>query len=190
MSDREIEIQVKLNEAAPLKAFLKEKAKFVGKFRQVDEYYTPPHKDYRSERPIAEWLRLRESKTNSITYKLWHYDDNGKSHHCDEYETDIDDIEQMRKIFKATGNVLMMTVDKRRQIWMYKDYEISLDTIAGLGDFVELEYKGKNQDVDPKEITDDMVALLKSIGLKNLKRNFLGYPFMLLFPDEYKEEPI
>jgi len=42
--------------------------------------------------------------------------------------------------------------------------------------------------VEPKKTTDEMVDFLKKLGCEKLKRDYVGYPFKLLFPDEVKLE--
>lgn len=184
MNDIEIEIQVRVSSANKLEDFLKENAEFKGEKYQKDEYYSPAHRDFIAEKPVAEWLRLRESKTNSITYKNWHYDKDGQSHYCDEFETPVENIEKLRKIFTAIDMGLLTTVEKTRRIWNYQDYEISIDSVTNLGDFVEIEYKGSDSLLTPKKIADDMIGFLKRIDCGKIERNFVGYPFMLLYPED------
>jgi predicted adenylyl cyclase CyaB len=78
-------------------------------------------------------------------------------------------------------------VDKKREIYKYKDYEIVIDKIKGLGDYVEIEYKGKTSSkAKAKLITSQMVQFLKDIGVGKIKRNYAGYPYQILFPKEIK----
>jgi len=185
---KEIEIQVRIKSANPLLKILDTDASWQYEKQQIDEYYTPPHRDFVSLRPIKEWLRLRDMEgEHSINYKKWHYDADGKSNYCDEYETPLKDIEQVRNIFTALNYKKIVTVDKKRKVWLYKDWEISLDKIQQLGNFVEIEYKG-TENPDPKQETKKMAEFLKSIGCEKIERNFLGYPFQLLFPDEVNWE--
>jgi len=167
---------------------LSKNGKQLKKKYQKDEYYVPKHRNFIDKRPVDEWLRLRESKINSITYKKWHYDSEGKSNYCDEYETNVNDIVQMRNIFKAVNMELVITVEKDRSSWLIDDYEVSIDQVEGLGQFVEVEYKGEDANVDPKEVTKDMVKFLKAAGCKKIQRNYLGYPFMILYPKEVEFE--
>src|SRR6185503_11658469 len=96
----EIEIQVQIEKSAALKKFLKKNAKYIGTSRQIDSYYTPQHRNFIKVRPVKEWLRLRDSSGKfSINYKNWYYDKTGRSNYCDEYETPIENIEKMQKIF-------------------------------------------------------------------------------------------
>lgn len=189
MKNVEIEIQVRVSDTSKLRAFLKDNATFTGEAYQKDEYFTPAHRNFVEAKPVAEWLRLRESDKGAITYKNWHYDADGKSQYCDEYESTVGDVEQLRKIFAALNVKPVITIEKKRSSWRYKDYEVSLDQVTGLGDFVEVEYKAAAK-ADPKTITDGMVQFLKKIGCGIIERNYVGYPFMLLYPNEVEFEKV
>jgi len=189
MTDIEIEIQVNIENSKPLTEFLEKNAIFKSEKHQIDEYFSPAHRNFIGVRPVKEWLRLRDSGGKySINYKNWYFDKEGKSHHCDEYETKIEDITQLGKILKVLNFKPMVKVNKLRKIWTYKDYELSIDSVKGLGDFVEIEYIGKDKKLDPKKVTEEMVNFLKSVGCGRIKRNYVGYPFQLLFPKEVKYE--
>lgn len=184
-NDTEIEIKVKIENVEPLVSFLNKNAEFKSEERQIDEYFTPIHRNFLSIRPVKEWLRLRnENNRYSINYKNWHFDENGKTSNCDEFETPVKDIEQMRKLFTTLDIKSIGKVDKTRKTWDYKDYEISVDIVSELGTFVEIEFKGYSD--EPKKITDEMVKFLEGIGVGKIQRNYQGYPFLLLFPNEAK----
>lgn len=177
----EIEIKVKVEKTENLKSFLEKEAKKEYVDQQVDEYYTPAHRNFTVADPIVEWLRLRDSKGKfSINYKHWKHEEDGRSHYCDEYESKIENIENLRKILLATDFKHLVTVNKLRSVWTYKDYEISMDTVEDLGDFIEIEYKGNTENVVPAEITAQMETFLNDIGCGNLERDFKGYPYLLL----------
>ncbi len=189
----EIEIQVQVERVEPLIAFLKAHATFRKETHQIDEYFSSKDedKDFLKTRPVKEWLRVREANgTASMNYKDWQYDAQGKSQYCTEYETKIEDASQVRNIFKALYFKSIAVVDKHRTIYSFKDYEISIDSVRDLGEFVEIEYCGFENVTDPKRATDDMVAFLKEIGCGKITRNYLGYPFMILFPDEATYEEV
>ena len=180
----EIEIKVKIDRKPSLVSFLKKHAKYAGRSRQIDEYFVPRHRNFLSQQPVKEWLRLRrEEGASTINYKNFHYK-NGKTTECDEFETEVKDIGLMRRIFKALDIKPVVKVDKVRDFWLYGDYEISIDTVASLGTFVEIEFMGKR--TDSKKITDEMVSFLKSMKVGRIQRNYQGYPFLLLFPDKSK----
>lgn len=185
----EIEIQVNVEKLEPLVKFLKSKAVFQAKKHQVDEYFSPANKDFLSVRPVSEWLRLRNADNQySINYKNWHHEKDGKGYYCDEFETKIESIGQAKKILSALNFKSIVTVDKLRKIYTYKNYEVAIDSVKGLGDFVEIEYIGKSKKTDPKKTTGEMVNFLKKIGCGKIKINYGGYPYILLFPKEVKYE--
>ena len=138
--------------------------------QQVDTYYTPKHRDFTQVRPVSEWLRLRDSDSRYyITYKNWHHEKDGGSHHCDEYETEIGSLEQVEKIFSVLNFKKLVSVDKKREVWNFNDYEIAIDA-------------AKN--TKPPEIKDKMITFLKSLKIGEIRRNYVGYPYQFLFPRE------
>lgn len=192
-NNMEIEIQAKVQKIKPLLAFLKRRGKLIGKKRQMDKYFSPKDKDrdFLAMRPVVEWLRLRDANGKlSINYKNWHHDKNGRSYYSDEYETEIGKIEQGEKILKALKFRPIAIVNKVRQIWNYKDYEIAIDRVKNLGDFVEVEYIGKDSKVNQKKVGDKMIDFLKDLGCGRLELSWQGYPFQLLFPKEVKFEKV
>ncbi|OGG39917.1 hypothetical protein A2116_00080 [Candidatus Jorgensenbacteria bacterium GWA1_49_17] len=179
--ETEIEIQAKLENSKPLLEFLEKEGKFESENRQSDEYFTPPHRDFLAPRPIEEWFRLRDSNGKfSVNYKKWHFDKEGRGLYADEYETKIENIQMMRKVLESLNFKSIIVVDKKRKIWKYKDYEISMDSVKNLGDFVEIEYYGERDHADHKEIMDGMIAFLKNLGCGTLEVNHAGYPALLL----------
>lgn len=185
----EIEIQVNVENSKPLIEFLKKNGNFRSEKRQVDEYFSPTHKDFLAIRPVREWLRLRDADGKySMNYKNWHFDKSGKSHYCDEFETKIEGIDQAKKIFEALNFKPIALVDKLRKTWTYKDYEIAVDSVKKLGDFIEIEYIGKDEKADPGKVTGEMVDFLKKVGCGKITRNYVGYPFLVLFPEEARYE--
>jgi adenylate cyclase class 2 len=189
LNDIEIEIQVSVENAKPLVEFLEKNGKFAGEKHQVDEYFTPAHRNFLDTRPVPEWLRLRDADNKySFNYKNWYFDGLGRSHHCDEYETKIEDLKSVRKILMALNFKSLVVVDKIRKIWTYRDYEVALDKVKDTGDFVEIEYIGQDESVDPVKVSEEMVNFLKGLNLGQIKRHYGGYPFLLMFPNEVKWE--
>ena len=191
MKTTEIEIKVRVEHVKPLLEFLAQQGVYQGEVQQVDEYFTPAHRDFLAVRPTAEWLRLRDAEgAFSITYKKWHFDTEGHGQYCDEYESNIESAKSVRLILEALDMKSLAIVNKHRRTWHYRDYEIAVDAVQNLGDFVEIEYIGNDPDLEPKAITDGMVALLKNQECGKIERNYSGYPFLLMFPDEAKWEEV
>ena len=179
--ETEIELQAKLEHSKPLLDFLGKEAQFESENHQIDEYFTPAHRDFLSPRPIEEWFRLRDSNGKySVNYKKWHFDKEGRGLYADEFETKIESIDTMRNILENLNFKPVTVVDKKRKIWRHKDYEIAMDSVKNLGDFVEIEYYGNRHHADHKEIMDEMIAFLKNLGCGTLEINHTGYPALLI----------
>ena len=89
----------------------------------------------------------------------------------------------MRKIFEVLNFKKIAVVDKVRKVWTHGDYEIAVDAVKDLGDFVEVELL-TDKEVDAPKIIAEMIDFLKKAGCGKLEKNSVGYPFMLLFKDE------
>jgi predicted adenylyl cyclase CyaB len=187
-NNKEIEIQVQVEHIKPLLGFLKKNAELIGESSQIDRYFTPQHRNFLDKYPTEEWLRLRDAGGKfTITYKKWKYDENDQGLYADEYETIVQDINQMENIFKSVDMKEVATVNKiSRQTWIYKDYEVVIDNIKGLGQFVELEYCGKSKSPDHKKINAQMIKFLKDVGCGKVTQNHSGYPIMVMFPEKVK----
>ncbi|OGD84183.1 hypothetical protein A2165_01070, partial [Candidatus Curtissbacteria bacterium RBG_13_40_7] len=168
----EIEIKVKVQNIKSLLGFLNKKGKFINQVHQVDDYLVPSHRNFLELRPVKEWFRLRnEDGVYTLNYKNYHFDRQGKSHHCDEFETGIENPDQAKRILKALNFKRVVRIEKTRKIWIYKDYETAVDSVKNMGDFVEIEYKGKSKNVKPRDITAQMITFLKDLGCGKLERS-------------------
>lgn len=183
--NKEIEIKVSVEKPEKLVGFLNKNAKHVGRSKQLDEYFVPAHRNFISAKPIKEWLRLRsEDNAATLNYKNWIYDKRGLSVECKEFESKVSDPQQLKSIFSVLNFRPIVKVDKVRDSWIYKEYEISVDEVEGLGAFVEIEFRGKSG--NSKKTVAQMIDFLKSKKVGKIRRNYQGYPFLLLFPRDAK----
>lgn len=176
---KEIEIKVQIQRISKLLSFLEKDAKLVKEERQVDEYFSPKEHSFIAEEPVKEWLRLRnENGKVSLNHKLWHYDADGRSNYCDEYETSVENADELKNILIALRFEPIITVDKNRKSYLYKKYEISLDQVKSLGEFVEIELRDSTE--NPEGATKEMMEFLKKFDVGTIERNYKGYPKLLL----------
>jgi len=145
---------------------------------QKDTYYVPAHRNFLEKKPVSEWLRLRESKEGfSLNYKKYHNEE-GDAVSCDEFESKVENLEAMKKLLESLDFEEIVCVSKERKIWNYKNVEIAIDAIEGLGEFIELEAKGDFASVDEAE--EHLHSVLGELGAKVGEQDFKGYPFLLL----------
>ena len=155
---------------------MNEEAKFLKDNRQIDTYYQPSYRKFLNDDVITEWLRIGERGNKTIlNYKNWH-----DNMYCDEYEVEIDNRENLDKIFYILGLEKIVVVDKHRKTYYYLDkYEIAFDFVKELGYFVEIEVKDYSK--DPVDEYSDLLKLAIELNLNLDDVDKRGYPYHLLF---------
>ncbi|MFC5034311.1 class IV adenylate cyclase [Streptomyces sp. SID13666] len=149
--------------------------------RQIDTYYNAPHRDFLAPTTISEWLRVRvEDNTASLNFKRWHPIEAEVKTHCDEYESAVTDPKAVTLLLDALDYKEIATVDKVREEWTTSDGDIAVafDDVAGLGTFIEFEFKGEADSIEAATTRlDDFIATL---GAELGKRIHAGYPHLAL----------
>jgi adenylate cyclase class 2 len=177
----EVELRYRVKNKKNILNWLNENAKKLYEYHQVDEYFTPKHKNYFDEKIPREYLRIRDSDGKfSIAYKYWYSTEKGEGTHCDEYETDVEDGVQIKRIFKALDFKTLVVVDKYRVVYEYKDFEISVDDEKVVGVVCEIEIKKNYKDTD--EAQGKIREFAKKLGLSESDRTEdvkLGYAFLI-----------
>jgi adenylate cyclase, class 2 len=175
----EIEIKVKIRNPMEVRKNLLKISRLSKEKTQVDHYYVPTDDDYFRVSPTKEYLRVRIEGTNAILgHHLCHYDDDGKLLKTEENETEVGDPETIFKILESLGFVRRVTVRKHREVYDYGNYEIVLDNIEELGDFLEVEVKK----VTSSE-SDERSGCYKIVGMleaDHAPADDGGYPDMLI----------
>lgn len=125
--------------------------------------------------PEDHFLRIRKTKGKAIfTYKQ------GEEMNSIERETEIEDADQLEDILKFLGFRPEVRVKKVRRKANFKDYEICLDEVEGLGGFIELE---KITDEDAGMVQSEMMEFLKEIGVNETERVMNGYDTLVWLKD-------
>lgn len=136
----EVEVKAKINNFKNMKEKLNTiGAKKIKDENQKDIYFNSPIVDFAK---TDEALRIRQTKTKNkintfITYKGSKLNELSKTR--EEIEMVIEDVEKARNIFKKIGFKEVRTVEKNREYFNYKEFEISLDDVKGLDPYMEIE---------------------------------------------------
>jgi len=175
------EVEVKLRaDHGTLRSRLGEiDAESMGTVTQVDTYYDHP---VRSFEDTDEALRIRRETDDSgeqarVTYKGPLVDEVSKTRK--ESETGVDDGETMATILESVGFTPAATVEKTRERFRCGEYTVTLDTVEGLGEFVEVETEA--EEIEPAR--DGAIDLLERLELDpdaGIRTSYLG----LLLADE------
>jgi len=179
----EVEIKVKIENFEEIKEKVSKIGKLVKSINQIDDYYVPCHRDFFAKKPHpTEWLRIRTNPDKII----WEYTrsinpkGDGDYDHAEEYETEISNVEELRKILEFLDFKKAVTIEKQREYWMCGSIEVALDNIRGLGYFIEAEAKGDFQNAT--EAKKACIDFLENLGIQDVRNKQIkkGYPQLLL----------
>lgn len=149
----------------------------LGAVRQHDTYYDHPTRDFAE---TDEALRLREEsaaehgpETAVLTYKGPLVDDRSKTR--EEHETHVDDRTTAHAILQAVGFEAAAVVEKHRERFAIDGLVVSLDTVDGLGAYVEVEAEGEAADIEA--LSDRAFDLCRRLDLDpdaSIRTSYLG----------------
>jgi len=159
-------------------------AEFVDSVVQEDTYYDAPHRNFAE---TDEALRIRReqnlqsdqaeaedgTETTKITYKGPLLEAESKSR--EEHETSVADREAVVGIFDGLGFEPAATVRKERAHYRLDGYTVTLDSVDGLGEFVEVETETEDDDIEAAR--EGARAVLDDLGLdadEQIRTSYLG----------------
>jgi adenylate cyclase class 2 len=135
-------------------------AEYLGEETQEDLYFAHPCRDFAS---TDEALRLRRGgRSCSMTYKGPKIDAHTKTRM--EREVIVDDFNAAMEVLRSLGFEEVGAVKKKRRYYSLKGFDVMLDVVEGLGEFIEVEKKA--EEYEPRELLD----FLKLLGTENLIR--------------------
>lgn len=156
---------------------------------QADTYYDAPDRSFAD---TDEALRIRRESPGSfagpvespasdgrtddvtrVTYKGPLVDDETKTR--EEHETAVADGETMAAILRSLGYDPAATVHKEREVYGLDGFEVTLDVVDGLGEFVEVDAEAPEADLD--RTRDRARELLTELGLDpgdGIRTSYLG----------------
>ena len=171
---KEIELKFKINEEIKRK-IIEDLEKVTVKQKEshlVDTYYVPYFKDFEVNGVTMECVRIRENeKGNTLCYKKIHYEANPVF--CDEYETKVDDKEQMEKFLFAIGFSVQMVIDKTRLTYKLNGLEFDFDSVKNLGELMEVELINNHLNVD------EIYNFVKKYGLTKEDVTYEGIQILM-----------
>lgn len=152
-------------------------AELLGEVRQHDTYYDHPARDFAE---TDEALRLRDESAAEggtevavLTYKGPLVDDRSKTR--EEHETQVDDRTTANAILQAVGFQAAAVIEKHRERYELDGHTVTLDTIDGLGPYVEVEAKGEAADLEA--LSDRAFDLCRRLDLdpdESVRTSYLG----------------
>lgn len=186
MSNIEVEIKGKLSneESSVFESWLGNNGKFLGVENHKEIYLDRDSLSFwftkNGELDATDFLRIRETDNTTICLKKWKKDSKGELTFCEEFTVLVNDFKDALSLFKELGFFPKVEINKTRKIYNFKNFEVVLDSVKGLGDFFEIEWKGK--EISPEHALDEIRAFLKKTGVSKYHRLKRGYTSMILNP--------
>ena len=179
----EVEVKVEADHEAVRDRLVELGARRVGRVAQTDVYYDAPHRNFAE---TDEALRLRRetvtdadsgrpdgdvpsgerdsiderSSETRLTYKGPLVEAASKTR--EEHETAVADPTSMEGALAGLGFEPAATVEKERERYVLDGYTVTLDRVAGLGEFVEVEREADEEDIDAAR--EGAFAVLRRLG--------------------------
>ena len=130
--------------------------------REVDIYFQHPCRDFKK---TDEALRLRFEKEKSIfTYKGPKISKEIKAREEINIRVGKKNSEKLISILEKLGFYKVAEVKKTRETYRLREYEINLDHVENLGDFIEIELKTPSESLE--SATEKLKLCLVKLGIK------------------------
>lgn len=169
----EIEVKIRIEDPEGMTRKLLEQGAKLDKDRYFEEntLYDFPDRNL-TKRHQA--LRLRKIKKKTYLAFKGSPEKSRKFKIREEYETEVKNIMQIKKIMKSLGLVPCFQYEKYRTVFRKKNLKVCLDETP-VGDFLEIE--GKQTQI---------VRFTQSLGFK--KKNFIKKDYVALLTEQRKPE--
>ena len=95
-----------------------------------------------------------------------------------EYETEVKNPEAIDKILGVLGWKPQIEVKKIRKKGKLGEYEVCLDKVERLGNYIEIE-KMTNHDDDPEKVRSELFKALEPFGLSRADEETKGYDTLI-----------
>ena len=172
----EVEVKVRLDDPKMVeRSLIAFGATPIGIETQADTYYNAPDRDFGE---TDEALRIRgQDKEFFLTYKGPKMDTISKTRK--EVEVSINDAYSMGEILSSLGFNPVGNVVKKRKIYRLGEFEISLDEVRELGNFMEVEFLAKGSEVSSEKL-ESIFKFIEKLGISRDSTIRESYLEMLL----------
>lgn len=191
-ASKEIEVKIKLDtkNLEFFKKWLEENATYIGADLQEEYYLNPKDSSWFKVHPegyiyALRYLRIRMSPLgDTICYKDWTpwSDAEITAPYCSEQEVGVTDGLVALELLKSLGYTKITAFKKRRQSFVYKNMEISIDSVDDLGVFIEFEVKEREYATEIEEY-ESLKSFIRSIGFSNYDIQKQGFIILLWNPN-------
>jgi adenylate cyclase class 2 len=170
----EVELKVRADHDAVRDALADSEATHQRSVVQEDTYYDAPDRNFAE---TDEALRIRteragDEETTLLTYKGPLVEAESKTR--EEAETAVPEPEELEAILDGLGYDPAATVRKERDFFAYREYTVTLDSVDGLGEFVEVEREVEDGVEAVREGARDVMTDLGLDPDEQIRTSYLG----------------
>ncbi len=172
----EVELKIKTDHETVRPRLESLGAELHNQVQQVDSYFDAPHREFAV---TDEALRVRTEEsdrgtTTEFTYKGPLVEEASKTR--EELTTEVADPDATKAILGALGFEHRATVRKQRERFAHEGFTLTLDTVDGLGEFVEIETE-VDTEADVEDARERAVDVLQTLGIEadeQIRTSYLG----------------
>lgn len=171
----EVELKVRADHSQVRDVLRETDATHVERVVQEDTYYDAPDRNFAE---TDEALRTRDERPDSgearteLTYKGPLVEEASKTR--EEAEISVEDADALEAILSGLGYEPAATVHKERERYELDGYTVTLDSVEGLGEFVEVETETED---DVATAREGAIDVLERLGLdpdEQIRTSYLG----------------
>lgn len=177
---REIEVKAKISDPKIIEArLLALGAKFSEPVMQEDSVYLQKGTAFEGITVDTPVLRIRVQTPGEVLLTYKHI--RGEELDKQEHEVEISDAGEMRQILLLSGFYQVMAFAKRRRKCKLGEYEICLDKVEGLGDYVEIEKLLSDSAAaeDGQAVQKELFDFLRQLGVSDADKALSGYDVLI-----------
>lgn len=173
---KEIEVKAKIKSPKDIIAKLKKLGCKISKpIIQDDTIFARYHGSSTRHHSGENILRIRRAN-NKILFTVKQSQKNELD--CIEHEISVDDAKETRSIIEMLGYKEKVRVCKTRIKTRYNGWEICVDEVKGLGNFMEVE-EITNGETDSKKVQEKLFCFLETLGVKRADQVMNGYDTLM-----------
>jgi len=176
---REIEIKVRVGDIKGLRAVLESQSVILSEpITQRDQVFGVEGIDGGGDNS-SPWMRIRTETTNGQVKQIFTLK-RSITNQLDsiEHETEVSDEIELANIIRQLGFVPYSDLTKTRQKALLGEIEVCVDSVSGLGDFIEVE-KLTDENADYAAVAAELWVILESFGLARADEVTDGYDVLM-----------
>lgn len=177
---REIEIKARVENKEALLKILEGKGIVLSSpITQRDQVFGLPGVDGGDDTNGAPWLRIRTETNDGRTSQIFTLK-KSVTNQMDsiEHETEVHDPVELAAIIGHLGFTPYSDLTKTRQKAKLGEIELCIDTVEGLGDFIEAEKLTKD-DADYEKVAEELWQVLDDFGIAKTQHVTDGYDVLM-----------